>query len=476
VLPTVSDLSAPIVLLGSLPELEPDCACPVPPQVVSQTPVGDVQWEVSPELYHMPLINGWELYCNPLAGGAPAVLNQRAVQQLNTFAHPRALTDNVDHQLAAAQLIVREGDHACVPFHTSPVLTAWIHVTNACNLDCPYCYIRKSAEHMRLETGIKAIDALIATAQQRHFSEIKLKYAGGEAALHYRLVQKLHAYAAQRTQEHGLTQRAVVLSNGTVMPEAFADWLAETGVRLMLSVDGVGDDHDVQRPWKNGAGGAFAALERNLTERLLPRGICPDICITVTGHTAQTAHTAVEWAIRNDLPFSLNFYRENEQSASHHQLRYEEQQLIDGLLQAYAVVERELPTRPLLDGLLDRVQASAHSHTCGVGQNYVVITHTGKVAQCQMALQQAQPFAADADLIQMVAAGPIHNVSVDEKAGCQDCTWRYRCAGGCPLITLRATGRTDIKSPNCAIYQTLMPAALRLEGLRILKMAGAYQT
>jgi uncharacterized protein len=58
---------------------------------------------------------------------------------------------------------------------------------------------------------------------------------------------------------------------------------------------------------------------------------------------------------------------------------------------------------------------------------------------------------------------------VDEKEGCRDCTWRYWCSGGCPVATFRATGRYDIKSPNCAIYKAIYPEALRLEGLRLLK-------
>jgi uncharacterized protein len=430
------------------------------------------RWQRAAELHHAPLHGDWALYCNPLAGGAPAVLNATAGQRLAAFASPGPLVETVDQQLAEARLLVPEGYRPAAPQGQPPLLTAWIHVTNACNLDCPYCYIRKSAAKMSLETGLKAVDAVLATAQRHGFTGIKLKYAGGEAALHYRLVMQLHEYAAERARVLGLNLRAVVLSNGTVMPGAFADWLAATGVRLMLSVDGLGDDHDAQRPWKGGGDGAFAALERNLTKRLLPRGVRPDICITVTGRTAHTAHQAVAWAIDHDLPFSLNFYRENEQSANHRQLRYEEQQLIEGLLQAYAVVEQALPRRPFLDGLLDRVQAQAHGHTCGVGQNYVVISHTGAVAQCQMEMQQAQPFTHDSDLIELVAAGAIHNVSVDDKEGCKDCTWRYRCAGGCPLVTLRATGRTDVKSPNCNIYKALLPAALRLEGLRVLKEAG----
>jgi uncharacterized protein len=27
-------------------------------------------------------------------------------------------------------------------------LTVWLHIANACNLDCPYCYVRKSSARM----------------------------------------------------------------------------------------------------------------------------------------------------------------------------------------------------------------------------------------------------------------------------------------------------------------------------------------
>ena len=53
--------------------------------------------------------------------------------------------------------------------------------------------------------------------------------------------------------------------------------------------------------------------------------------------------------------------------------------------------------------------------------------------------------------------------------GCRDCEWKYWCAGGCPLTTYRATGRYDVKSPNCNIYKAIYPQAMRLEGLRLLK-------
>jgi uncharacterized protein len=66
----------------------------------------------------------------------------------------------------------------------------------------------------------------------------------------------------------------------------------------------------------------------------------------------------------------------------------------------------------------------------------------------------------------------IHNIPVEEKKDCHTCPFRYRCSGGCPLETYRATGRWDAKSPHCNIYRELYPLALRLEGLRLLKING----
>jgi uncharacterized protein len=427
------------------------------------------RYQRSPEIYRDPLTSEWVLLCNTLAGAAPALLRPAAEERLARFITPQPLYDDDDALLARAGLLIPSDIAPTPPGAETCTLTAWLHVTNACNLECPYCYVQKSSQRMDLATGQCAVDALITTAKQHGFTRLKLKYAGGETALHFRMVQQLHSYAVRQVASAGIALDAVVLSNGTIMPQSFADWFASSGVQLMISVDGLAAEHDRQRPRKGGGGGAFAALERNLVERLLPRGIRPTISITITGLSAHGAKEVVRWAISHDLPFSLNFYRESATSARYPELRFEEQQIINGMREAYAVIAELLPARPFLDGLLDRVQFTAHTHTCGVGRSYVVITHQGQLAQCQMALEEAASFDHTSDLIALTAAGPLHNYAVDAKEGCSTCQWRYRCAGGCPVLTFRATDRTDIKSPNCDIYMALLPEALRLEGLRLLK-------
>ena len=57
---------------------------------------------------------------------------------------------------------------------------------------------------------------------------------------------------------------------------------------VSISLDGVGDAHDVQRQFKNGKG-SFAWVNRTL-DRLIARGIKPFISITVSNrNTAELA-------------------------------------------------------------------------------------------------------------------------------------------------------------------------------------------
>lgn len=489
----------PCVLTGRLLEIDNDCACPDKGFALHFGP-GDalinhdcacadtafgLQHEIAqppaiytqnPTIYTTLLSNDCHLVMSPFAPGGPSVLNDAAWQRWQEFARPQLANHPIDTELAQQMLIQLVGKHPQPHPGQPETLTAWLHITNACDLDCPYCYVRKSSARMSEATGLQAVESIFGTAQQHGFKHVKLKYAGGEATLHFKLVRRLHQRAVELSDETGLGLKEVVLSNGVHLRPADADWLRENGVKLMISLDGIGEIHNQLRPLPTHTPfDTFTYVQRTIDNVLLPRGIKPDITMTVTAVNAHGAADVAKWSlIDRDLPTSFNFYRQNPLSAARADLALEEESIINGMLAAYAMIEQHLPERPFLNGLLDRVQSEAHTHTCGVGLSYIVITHTGRVAQCQM--HMGQPVSTDlpTDLLLPVHQGPLQNLSVHEKEGCRTCEFRYRCSGGCPLETYRATGRWDVKSPNCHIYKTLFPVALRLEGLRLMKVHGLF--
>ncbi len=463
----------PTGLLWSLPGeyAENDCACPsfaFAPHTTLDMPAA--LWQSPSCLYRAPLPGAHELAFNPADPIGVAVLNEPARHILDTFATPRPLTDVTAHQLAALGLLTSNcvSQHATRTLRAQHVLIAWLHITNQCNLRCVYCYAPRNKGVMNAEIGRAAVDAVIRSASLHGFRAIKLKYAGGEPTLNFSVVQATHAHAQTLAARHNLELHAVLLSNGTMLTDEMLGWLGGEGVRLMISLDGTGAMHDAQRPFVDGRG-SFAQVVRHI-DRALAQGLVPYLSITVTAHNISGLADAVAFALGRDLPFNLNFVRDLGLAASHQQAN--QAGLIAGIQAAFAVIEATLPRRRLIDALLDRSAfAAPHEYPCGAGRNYLVIDPQGRVARCQMAMDQTVADVWADDPLQAVR-GPqagFQNVSVDEKEGCRECVWRYWCAGGCPLLAYRATGRSDRPSPYCAAYQALYPSLLRLEGLRLLK-------
>jgi uncharacterized protein len=443
------------------------------------------QWVMAPNLYRAALPDSHELVFDPAGVSNVVVLNQGASRILAAFSTPRLL----DRPLAPADMEPLEVQ-ACVrqlialgllhPIDNPPrlsrsqpqTLTAWLHVTNACNLRCTYCYLSKTDEAMDEATGRAAVDAVFRSAIRNGFRAVKLKYAGGEATLNFELVKTLHFYARELSAQTGLELREVVLSNGVGLGRKTIEFLRDAQIRLMISLDGVGAAHDAQRVFANGHG-SFVAVERAI-DRAVAAGLAPDLSITVTGRNAEHLPEAVAFALDRDLLLNLNFYRDNDCSASHADLLADQERVIAGMRAAFTVIEQRIPRRRLIGGLIDRSGFDQpHEYACGAGHNYMVIDHHGGVSHCQMQIERTVTHITAEDPLNIIRLEPsgFRNVPVSEKEGCRDCSWRLWCAGGCSLLTYRATGRSDVRSPYCHVYKALYPDAIRLEGLRLLKWA-----
>jgi uncharacterized protein len=421
-------------------------------------------------LFSLSLPQQHTLVFDPFGIFGPVVVNEPAKAILEGFVTPAELATQTAKQLAQVGLLHPADRPPTTPASRPTALTAWLHVTNECNLRCTYCYIHKTEEAMSEATGVAALEAIFRTAQQHGFQAVKLKYAGGEATLNFALIKRLHQHALELAARSGLGLHEVILSNGVALTRGILDFVRTAGMQLSISLDGSAREHDAQRVFVNGKG-SYQQVRRGI-ERALACGIKPHLSITVTGHSVEGLVEAVKLALAHDLLFNLNFYRDHDANKSHEPLRADDQPLIVALRAAFAAIEERLPRRSLIASLVDRANfAGPHQRSCGAGHDYLVVDQAGRVARCQMEIERpvTDVFAADPlTNIRLYDEG-FQNVSVDEKEGCRDCHWRYWCAGGCSLLTYRVTGRHDVKSPYCHVYKAIYPELLRLEGLRLLK-------
>ena len=447
----------------------------------SESAVSDLTWQRTSGSCLSALPDAHAAVFSPRSPGHVIVLNSSAWRLLEGFTYPHSLEQapilapdsappealRAAYQLAALGLL-QPLDTAATPVPVkSRTLSAWLHLTDACNLRCSYCYVTKSADRMDDMTGRAAIDAVFRSALRNGYRAVKLKYAGGEPTLHFDLVRSLHAHATALANESGLALQEVILSNGVALTSDMLDFLRAAGIRQMISLDGLGTDHDGQRPFENGAPSSGHVLQA--IDRAIARGLRPHISISVRPENVASLAETVRFVLDRDLLFNLNFVREALPASAGWEAEF-----IAGIQAALAVIEARLPQRRLIDGLLDRCTfAGAHDYPCGAGRDYIAVAPRGTVARCHMTLTQPVGDVWAADPLEAIRATTSNSEfqvsSVDTKADCRNCTWRSICAGGCPLQTARTRGRGDVASPYCKIYQAILPELVRLEGLRILK-------
>jgi uncharacterized protein len=320
---------------------------------------------------------------------------------------------------------------------------------------------------MSVETGYKAIETIFSAAVSHGFSRVKIKYAGGEPTIRFSVIKELHNLATTYSNNTGIIVDGIILTNGTLLSTKMIQEIKSLNLKLMLSIDGLDEVHDRQRPFVSGLG-SFRLVKEKLA-LLQEQELTPFVTITLTKANLEGLPNLTRWLLAYRTPFTFNF----ERHASYSTPKFlDDDDLIGALFSAFDVIEKQIPQEKLLAGLVDRANLeSAHAATCGVGNNYVVINHRGEISKCQMHVHQSLGNIEEHDPIQVIRTDQrdIINLSVSQKVECQNCTWRFWCTGGCPLQTYIATGHYDLKSPYCEVYKALYPRVLKLEGLRLAK-------
>jgi len=59
----------------------------------------------------------------------------------------------------------------------------WLHMTNRCNLDCPYCYICKDGARMTQGVAAQFVDKMEESVDVHQLKLLAIRFAGGEPSL-----------------------------------------------------------------------------------------------------------------------------------------------------------------------------------------------------------------------------------------------------------------------------------------------------
>jgi uncharacterized protein len=327
------------------------------------------------------------------------------------------------------------------PLVAPPLHALSLAVAQKCNLGCTYCYAGQgefggAPKDMPIETALRSVQFLIDAAEPG--ARVNLAFLGGEPLANRTVLRAATEHALTLAQWRGINAAFSITTNGTLLTEDDAAFFERHGFAVTISLDGLRDVHDRQRPFRNGAGSFDRIMERVRPLLAAQRKMQVSVRATVTPGNNDLRESL-------DYFLGMNFHSVGFSPVLHASARDQEQsarnlkEFLAAMVECGAEFERRLlrgeryAFTNVINALREIHRGTHRPYPCGAGAGYLGVSAEGDLAACHR-------FVGD-------EAGRIGNLStgvdqvtqtrwlaerhVHHQLPCRDCWARYLCAGGC---------------------------------------------
>lgn len=129
------------------------------------------------------------------------------------------------------------------------ITSAFLVLTQSCNLDCKYCFVVQKPRHMTYKIAKDAVDFLIKNAREIN-QKPSITFFGGEPLLKWdEIIVPLTIYIRETYgEDFGLD----ITTNGVLLDKEKLEFIKQNKIGFMVSIDGDKSTDDLNRPLKNG--------------------------------------------------------------------------------------------------------------------------------------------------------------------------------------------------------------------------------
>ena len=314
-------------------------------------------------------------------------------------------------------------------------------VAQKCNLGCTYCYAQGgefggTARNMDLEIALASVERLFEKA--RPGERVNLAFLGGEPLANREIIVAATRHALRRSQATGADVGFSITTNGTLLTPEDGAFFEQHGFAVTVSLDGLGEVHDQQRPTKAGRGTFERIVGRVAPLLAMQRRMQVTARVTVTPANLRLRET-LDGLI--DLGFhSVGFSPMLASPTGRGEMAGEDmmemlRQMIDcGRAFEEAIASgRPYPFANMATALAEIHRGTHRPYPCGAGGPYLGVSAEGGLFACHRFVNDeigrvgTLDSGVDADRQRDWLA----ERHVDAQSPCRDCWARYLCGGGC---------------------------------------------
>jgi uncharacterized protein len=327
------------------------------------------------------------------------------------------------------------------PPHSIPVRSLSLAVAQKCNLACTYCYAQEGSfgsapKNMEHAAAVRAVELLFENAMPGE--RVNLAFLGGEPLLNRALIRECTETAAALGIRKSVRANFSITTNGTLLTPEDGLFFEQYGFAVTISIDGVGEDHDRQRPFRGGQG-SFAKVISNVRPLLeMQRAMQVSARATVTPqnlHLRETLDHLLDLGFHS-AGFSpmLNAPTGRGEMAAETLL-----EMLAQMIECGEEFERRTARgeRYAFSNVITAIQelhkGTHRPYPCGAGGGYFGVAADGGLYACHRFVEDSA--ASFGDVWKGVDPGKqsqwLSRRHVHFQSPCSGCWARYLCGGGC---------------------------------------------
>lgn len=314
-------------------------------------------------------------------------------------------------------------------------------VAQKCNLACTYCYAQEGSfgaepRNMDRDAALAALDLLFRDATPGE--SVNLAFLGGEPLVNRELIRECTERAAAMGETRSIRVNFSITTNGTLIQPSDGEFFEKYGFGVTVSLDGVGEVHDKQRPLRGGQGSYARIIDRVRPLLAMQRRMQVSARVTVTPGNLRLRQTLDELLSLgfHSVGFSPMLHAPSGDGEMHERALGEMlEQMIDcgeELIRRTALGERYAFAN-LLTAVQQIHKGTHRPYPCGAGAGYFGVAADGDLHACHRFVEDPKAQFGDVwkGVDQEAQTRWLEQRHVHAQSPCSGCWARYLCGGGC---------------------------------------------